>query len=312
MDQREPLPQTGGGVFLTDAGLETVLIFHEGLDLPGFAAFPLLEDDAGRATLRAYYEPFLTLARERDTGFVLTSPTWRANPDWAASLGYDDETLAKVNRHSIELMERLRADAGAGQPVLIEGLLGPRDDGYAPSAIMSKREAELYHAVQLRVLADTACDQAAAVTITYADEAIGIVHAAEKAGLPSVISFTLETDGRLPSGQTLAAAIEQVDAETNSACAYFMINCAHPTHFADAVADGGPALDRVRGLRANASTRSHAELDAAEELDDGDPADLGARYVALREALPNLTVLGGCCGTDIRHVRAIADAWLTA
>jgi homocysteine S-methyltransferase len=312
MSHRDSLPQTEGGVFLTDAGLETVLIFHEGIDLPGFAAFPLLEDDAGREALTSYYEPFLSLARERDTGFVLTSPTWRANPDWAAKLGYDGETLAKVNRHSIELMERLRADAGTGQPILIEGLLGPRDDGYAPAATMSAREAEQYHAVQLRVLADTAADLASAVTITYADEAIGIVRAAEKAGLPCAISFTLETDGKLPSGQTLWSAIDQVDAETDGACAYFMINCAHPTHFADTLGDGGAVRDRIRGLRANASTRSHAELDEAEELDDGDPADLGARYVALRATLPNLTVLGGCCGTDIRHVQAIADAWLAA
>jgi homocysteine S-methyltransferase len=209
-------------------------------------------------------------------------------------------------------MERLRADAGTGQPILIEGLLGPRDDGYAPAATMSAREAEQYHAVQLRVLADTAADLASAVTITYADEAIGIVRAAEKAGLPCAISFTLETDGKLPSGQTLWSAIDRVDAETDGACAYFMINCAHPTHFADTLGDGGAVRDRIRGLRANASTRSHAELDEAEELDDGDPADLGARYVALRATLPNLTVLGGCCGTDIRHVQAIADAWLAA
>jgi homocysteine S-methyltransferase len=312
MPQRDSLPQTEGGLFLTDGGLETVLIFHDGIDLPGFAAFPLLEDDAGQAALRAYYEPFLALARERGTGFVLTSPTWRANPDWGAKLGYDAETLAKVNRHSIELMERLRADADADQPILIEGLLGPRDDGYAPAATMTAPEAEQYHAVQLRVLADTAADYASAITITYADEAIGVVRAAEKAGLPSVIAFTLETDGRLPSGQSLEGAIDQVDAETDGACAYFMINCAHPTHFADVVAEGGAYRDRIRGLRANASTRSHAELDEAEDLDDGDPEDLGARYVALRDALPNLSVLGGCCGTDIRHVRAIAAAWQAA
>ncbi len=309
MSRSDRLPQADGGIFLTDGGLETVLIFHQGIDLPGFAAFPLLEDEAGRAQLRAYYEPFLALARERGTGFVLTSPTWRANPDWAATLGYDAETLARVNRHSIELMERLREDAGASRPILIEGLLGPRSDGYAPAATMSARDAERYHAVQLRVLADTPADLAAAVTLTYAEEAIGIVHAAQKAGLPSVISFTLETDGRLPSGQTLGAAIEQVDAETDGACAYFMINCAHPTHFAGALDENGVIGERVRGIRANASTRSHAEMDAAEDLDDGDPADLAERYVGLRAALPNLTVLGGCCGTDIRHVRAIAEAF---
>jgi homocysteine S-methyltransferase len=310
MSHRDRLPQLEGRVFLTDGGIETALIFHEGIDLPAFAAFPLLDDDAGRAALRGYYEPYLSLARQRGTGFVLTSPTWRANLDWAAQLGYDAETLARVNRDSIELMERLRDESPHDEPVLIEGLLGPRGDGYAADSTMSAWEAERYHAIQLRVLADTAVDLASAFTIAYAEEAVGIVRAAEKTGLPSVISFTLETDGRLPSGQSLDAAIEQVDAETDGACAYFMINCAHPLHFAGALGGSPTIRERVRGLRANAATLSHAELDAAEELDAGDPSDLGARYVALREALPNLAVLGGCCGTDIRHVRAIADAWL--
>ncbi len=311
MSRRTSLPQTEGGVFLTDAGLETVLIFRDGIDLPAFASFPLVEDEAGREALDAYFKPFLQLARERGTGFVLTSPTWRASQDWADQLGYDAASLAKINRHSIEMMERLRDDAGSGQPILIEGVLGPRGDGYAPSSTMTVWEAERYHAVQLRVFADTAADMASAITMTYAEEAIGVVRAAAKLGLPSAIGFTVETDGRLPSGQTLRAAIDQVDAETDGACGYFLINCAHPTHFAEMLADG-PPIPRICGLRANASTRSHAELDEAEEFDDGDPTDLGARYVALRESLPNLTVLGGCCGTDFRHVEAIADAWLAA
>jgi S-methylmethionine-dependent homocysteine/selenocysteine methylase len=311
MYHRDRLPQSEGGLFLTDAGIETVLIFHEGIELEAFAAFPLLSDDAGLEVLHAYYGPFLALAKERGTGFVLTSPTWRANADWGARLGYDGAALAAVNRRSIELMERLRDDTSADEPILIEGMLGPRADGYAPGTTMSAREAEQYHAQQLRVLADTAADFASAITITYADEAIGVVRAAGRVGLPAVISFTLETDGRLPNGQSLDAAIDQVDAETDGACAYFMINCAHPTHFAGSLDRSDTIRERVRGLRANASTRSHAEMDAAPDLDEGDPADLGARYIALRQTLPNLTVLGGCCGTDIRHVTAIADAWLT-
>ena len=137
-----------------------------------------------------------------------------------------------------------------------------------------------------------------------------MVRAAGSAGLPIAVSFTVETDGRLPSGQTLRAAIEQVDAETGGAPIFYMINCAHPAHFGGALADDGPWRARIRGLRANASMRSHAELDASEELDDGDPVDLGARHAALRDVLPGMVVLGGCCGTDIRHVASIADAWL--
>jgi S-methylmethionine-dependent homocysteine/selenocysteine methylase len=311
MRYRDRLPQLDGGLFLTDGGIETVLIFHEGLDLPEFAAFDLLKDDAGTAAVRRYYEPYTALARERGLGFVLESPTWRASPRWAAALGYSAPELERLNRRAIALMEQIRDEHGeGGAPVVISGCVGPQADGYRPAETLSADAAQAYHATQLATFADTAADMVAAVTLTYAEEAIGIARAARAAGLPAAISFTLETDGRLPSGQGLGEAIEQVDAETGAAPAYYMINCAHPSHFADVVAGGEPWTERIRGLRANASTKSHAELDEAPELDTGDPADLGARYAALRGPLARLNVLGGCCGTDHRHVAAIRDAWL--
>lgn len=313
MSRRDPHPFGDGSLWLTDAGVETALIFRQGVDLPAFATFPLLESETGRAALRAYIEPFFELARERDAGFVLGTATWRANPDWGAELGYDEPALAAVNRQAVAFAEELRAGAPAwDRPVLIEGVIGPRADAYAPASLMTAAEAASYHSTQLQTLGDTATDLACALTLTYADEAIGVVRAAGAAGLPICVSFTVETDGRLPSGQTLRAAIEQVDAETDAAPLHYMINCAHPTHFAGAFDDGGPWLERLRGLRANASMLAHAELDAAEGLDDGDPADLGRRHAALRGTLPNLVLLGGCCGTDIRHVASICDAWLGA
>jgi S-methylmethionine-dependent homocysteine/selenocysteine methylase len=308
MRYRSRLPQVDGELFLTDGGIETTLIFHRGLDLPLFAAFGLLKDEEGTDALRRYYEPYLELARERGLGFVLESPTWRASPRWARELGYSAEQLDDLNRRAIALMEELRDRyESGGAPIVISGCIGPQDDGDNPATKLSADEARDYHAVQIATFAGTAADMVTAMTLTYADEATGIARAAEAAGLPSAIAFTLETEGRLPSGQALAEAIEQVDAETDSAPAYYMINCAHPTHF-EAVLDGGAAwTHRIRGLRANASTKSHAELDESEDLDEGDPADLGARYAALREGLPNLNVLGGCCGTDHRHVAEIRD-----
>ena len=301
------------GLFLTDAGMETALIFHQGQDLPSFATFPLLESEAGRAALRAYYEPFLELARTRGTGFILGGCTWRASADWGAGLGYDGDAIAAVNRRAIEFVDDMRAHAPASpHPVVLEAPIGPRGDAYAPSSLMTAEGAERYHSAQMQTLADTPVELITALTVTYAEEAIGMVRAARAAGLPIAVSFTVETDGRLPSGQTLRAAIEQVDAETDGAPLHYMINCAHPVHFAGALADGGGWIERIRGLRANASTRSHADLDESEDLDDGDPADLAERHVALREALPHLTILGGCCGTDIRHVTSICDAWLRA
>jgi S-methylmethionine-dependent homocysteine/selenocysteine methylase len=298
---------------LTDAGMETVLVFDEGIDLPHFAAFPLVDTADGQAALRRYYTPFLELARDRATGFVLSAPTWRANPDWGALLGYDADGLAAINRRAVSFAEAVRDDVlgpGERDVVTLEAFVGPRGDAYRPTMLMTADEAERYHAGQLRARADTGCQQVNGLTLAYADEAIGIVRAARAVGLPVVISFTVETDGRLPSGASIEDAITAVDEATDCAAASFMINCAHPTHFADAL-PRGDAKQRIRGLRANASQLSHAELDVAEELDAGDAVDLAARYVALRDRLPELDVLGGCCGTDISHVTAICDAWLT-
>jgi S-methylmethionine-dependent homocysteine/selenocysteine methylase len=313
MSERASLPIDDGSLFLTDAGMETALIFHQGQELPSFATFPLLESESGRDALRTYYEPFLELARTRGTGFILGGCTWRASADWGTELGYDADALATVNRRAMAFVAELRdSQPASSRPVILEAPIGPRGDAYAPSSLMTAEEAERYHSAQMQTLADTPVELITALTFTYADEAIGITRAARAAGHPVAVSFTVETDGRLPSGQTLRAAIEQVDDETDGAPLHYMINCAHPTHFAGAVSDGGPWTERIQGLRANASTLSHAELDEAEDLDDGDPDDLAARHVALRAALPNLTILGGCCGTDIRHVTCIADAWLEA
>ena len=308
---RHALPQLRETPFLTDGGIETTLIFHEGHELPHFAAYDLLTREGGEAALRRYFEPYLRIARERGVGIVLETATWRANPDWGARLGHGPEQLAQLNRRAVELLDELRADdETASAPVVVSGCIGPRGDGYVVGETMTADEAEAYHATQIGTFAESAADLVTALTMTYAGEAVGIVRAARAADMPVVISFTVETDGRLPSGLPLRAAIEEVDAATDGYAAYFMINCAHPSHF-DAVLEPGSAwTDRVLGLRANASRLSHAELDEAEELDTGNPEELALEYVALRERLPRLTVLGGCCGTDDRHVEAMYDAWL--
>jgi S-methylmethionine-dependent homocysteine/selenocysteine methylase len=311
MGDREDAPQhRGERPFLTDGGLETDLIFNRGIDLPCFAAFDLLKDDGGRQTLRGYFEPFLELAAEHRTGFVLDTATWRASPDWGERLGYSPNGLRQANQAAVALAEEIRSSAppGAG-PIVLEGVVGPRGDGYQPGALMSADEAERYHSEQIAALAGT--DLITGITINYVEEAVGIVRAAGVAGIPAAVSFTVEPDGRLPTGQGLGDAIDQVERETDGAPAYYMVNCAHPTHFTDALESGGPWLERIGGVRANASRKSHAELDEAEELDDGDPAELGAQYRELSELLPNLTVLGGCCGTDRRHITAIAAACLS-
>ncbi len=306
---RSDLPQLRNPNFLTDGGLETTLVFHDGIDLPCFAAFPLVMTEEGRNTLRTYFAPYLETARKRNMGFILDTVTWRANRDWGAKLGYSPEELADVGRRSVAFACELRdAYAAPGTPIVINGILGPRGDGYNATGRMSADEAQHYHASQMETFRDAETDMVSAMTMTYPEEAIGIARAAQACGLPAVISFTLETDGRLPSGDRLRDAVEAVDAATGSGPVYYMINCAHPVHFAGVVANSEAWLGRIGGLRANASTLSHAELDAATELDAGDPVDLGRRYKSLRRQLQHLRVMGGCCGTDHRHVAAICEA----
>lgn len=298
----------GQTLALTDGGIETELIFRHGFDLPAFASFPLLEEEAGREAIRAYFEPFLDLAESLGAPFVLDTATWRANPDWGAELDYELEALAEANRRAVSFARDL---AEGRDDVTINGSLGPRGDGYVVGERMSAEEATDYHAWQIGVLAEAGVDRCSAITVTYPEEGTGVVRAAAAADLPVSIGFTVETDGRLPDGTPLGDAVERVDEATDGAADFFIVNCAHPTHIAGGL-DGSPALARIGGLRVNASALSHEELDAMEELDEGDPAQLGLDNAALREALPSIQMLGGCCGTNHRHVAEIATAWRDA
>jgi homocysteine S-methyltransferase len=304
---RHRLPQLDGGLFLSDGGLETTLIYHDGFDLPMFASFVLVESERGRAALRAYFDRYVAMAVKHGTGFILESPTWRANPDWGVKLGYDREQLATANHATIAMMHDIRGTREtAFTPLVISGNIGPRGDGYDPGALMSPCEAEAYHAWQIGIFKDAGADLVSAFTLTNVNEAIGVSRAAEAAGMPCVISFTVETDGKLPTGESLAVAIASVDRETNAAPVYYMINCAHPDHFRDALDQDAGWMKRVRGLRANASRKSHRELDNATALDAGNPKELGELYAELLRRFPLINVLGGCCGTDHRHVACIS------
>ncbi len=306
---RNGLPQLQNELFLTDGGLETTLIFHDGLDLPFFAAFDLLKSAAGLSALRRYFEQYIGIADRHGVGIVLETPTWRANPDWASKLDYDAARLADANRSAVGLLLEMRKQfETAKTPIVISGNLGPRGDGYRPDARMTAAEAADYHGTQIRTFAATDADMVAAFTMNYVEEALGIAFAARDARMPLALSFTLETDGRLPTGDSLAAAIGRVEAETQAYPVYYMVNCAHPAHFMHVLEELGPLANRVRGLRANASRRSHAELDASTDLDAGNPEELGREYSEIRRRLPRLAVVGGCCGTDHRHVAAICRA----
>jgi homocysteine S-methyltransferase len=308
---RKALPQLSGEFFLTDGGIETTLIFLEGQELPDFAAFHLLKTNDGEALLRKYFRTYAGLAERLGTALILESATWRASADWGSKLGYSVKEMADANRRAISLLEEIRGEfKGNSKKVVISGCLGPRGDGYNPGKTMTAKEAETYHGNQVRVFEDSAADMVTAITMNYVEEAIGIAKATERARVPVAISFTVETDGKLPTGQTLREAIEQVDAATSRYPSYYMINCAHPTHFEQVLEERESWTRRIQGLRTNASRKSHAELNESPELDIGNPVELGVEHAQLKKRFRDLNVMGGCCGTDHRHVEQIAKACL--
>lgn len=302
---RDTFPEVNADLLLAYVGMETNLIFNRSVDLPGFASYPLLETKEGRELLEGYLKDMIALGNKAGTGVILESPTWVANRDRAVALGYTPNSLKNLNQQAVALMAEVRA-ANGDVPTIISANIGPRDDAYAPEAQMSPEEAERYHSEQISAFADTAVDVISGYTLAYPAEAIGIVRAARRYGLPVVIAFTVETDGKLPIGISLEDAVSQVDAATDGYAAYFMINCAHPDHFKTVLEDR-PWMQRVRGIVANASRCSHAELDEAEELDDGDPTELAQQLSEIRRTFPHIVVLGGCCGTDMRHMARIAN-----
>ncbi len=306
---RSALPQLSGDLFLTDSGLETVLIFHDEIDLPDFASFPLLDDACGRQVIKDYFRRHATIAKNNGVGIVMESPTWRASADWGSRLGFEAEDLERLNRAAMDVLKEVQQEFDDGVTrVVVSGNIGPRGDGYDPGIMMSAEDAEWYHLPQVTSLADARADMICALTLNYVEEAIGIARAAQANDIPVAIAFTVETDGKLPTGQTIQEAVEAVDAATDNGPVYYMINCAHPTHFDDVVSSGEDWLARIQGVRANASIMSHAELDEMEVLDDGNPHELGLQFRALKAAMPNLNVMGGCCGTDHRHIEAICHS----
>ena len=305
---RHALPQADGGFFLSDGGMETALIFLQGQELPHFASFVLLDHEEGRAELIKYYEQFLPIARSRGVGFLLDTATWRASLDWGQLIGFDAGRLEAINLASVDLVVALREKwETPDTPIVLNGAIGPRGDGYKAGR-MEAEEARDYHAFQVDIFARTQADMVSAITMNTVNEGVGIALAAKAAGMPCVVSFTVETDGRLVDGTTLRAAIEMTEEATGGSPVYYMVNCAHPTHFEQALARDEAWVKRIRGVRANASAKSHAELDESETLDIGDIADLSRRYGTLTRSFPTMRILGGCCGTDHRHMAAICEA----
>ena len=296
------------GPYLMDGGLETTLIFHEGIELNHFASFELLNRQEGKEALKKYYTTYLDIAKKFNLDFILETPTWRASADWGGKMNYSPEEMDQVNKNAVQLMREIaKEQKGFPGHILISGCIGPRGDGYESGKKMTAHEAAGYHHSQVNAFAIADVDVISALTINYTEEAVGIALAAKQVQVPVVISFTVETNGKLPGGESLKSAIEKVDSETNSFPQHFMINCAHPTHFMSVLERNEEWLSRIKGVRANASTKSHAELDESEHLDTGDKPLFINGYKELKTILPELIVIGGCCGTDHSHIEGVCS-----
>lgn len=294
--------------FITDGGFETWLFFQEGFEASEFAAIVLMEDPKARKAMQRYFDGFLHMAAAAETGFILDTNTWRGCTAWAAKLGRSEDELLLLSEMAVEFASEIRnAWSSKVSSILLNGVVGPSGDGYAPEEIPSVSKSRELHRPQIGTLARSGVDMLSAITITNIEEATGIVLEAQSVNLPCVIAFTLETDGKLPTGDTLEEAIQAVDNATNNGPLYYMINCAHPDHFNNILSGGQDWVSRLGGVRANASRLSHAELDDSEVLDQGDPTEFGLLNAELYRSLPSLRVIGGCCGTDHRHIECISQ-----
>lgn len=298
--------------FLTDGGFETWLFFQQGFEAPEFAAIVLMNDEGARQAMHRYFDGFLTMAASARTGFVLDTNTWRGCTGWGPALDKSASEMLRLTMDAVYFAKELRNGWGSRvSPILLNGVVGPAGDGYAPGEVPDVGLAREMHRPQIDCFAHEGVDMVSATTMTNTSEAIGITQVAVDVGLPVVVSFTVETDGSLPTGEPLGEAIDRVDAATGHAPIYYMVNCAHPDHFLDALKTGEDWVGRIGGIRANASRLSHAELDLAEHLDDGDPEEFGTLYSKISDLLPNLLVVGGCCGTDHRHVGCVSNHLFT-
>ena len=302
---RENLPLLNNNIFACYVGMNTELLYRDGIDLPGFASYPLLMNSKHKKLIRNYYCNLVDLARDQNVGVILDSVTWVASRDRGAALGFTPSELKSFNIQAIELMAQVRESHG-DLPTLLCGQVGPRGDSYAPKDLMITGHAEEYHSEQIETYSITEADLVGGFTFCYPEEASGVVRAAQRFNMPVVISFTVETDGRLPIGMSIQEAIEQVDAETNQGALYFLINCAHPDHLSNSFGEG-QWLKRLKGVVVNASRCSHAELEVAEKLDDGDPDELGVLVGKLRKQNSHFNIFGGCCGTNFRHMKRILE-----
>ena len=300
-------PRAAGRLYLTEGGTETEVLYKWGFELPEFAMFPLLDDPKADSVIEGMFDRYFEAAEATGAGMLLNAHDYRASPDWASKLGYSAEQLTDFQHRVIGFLDAMRTKyRGRVDPVYVAGCIGPRGDAYGTGGEITEEEAEAYHAVQINNLKGTAADMVIAVTFSNIAEAVGVIRAAAAAKMPIGVSFNIGPDGRLRSGPTLAEAITATDAATEGKAAWFGTNCAHPIEFAPALADPGDWRKRLRYVRPNAAKTDKLALCKLGHLEDGDPVELGNEMAEALREFPSVDIVGGCCGTDERHLKEVS------
>ena len=312
VDHQSFPPQQEGRFYLSEGGTETELMYKYGFELPHFATFPLLENPDAVSRMREMFRSYLEVAAKYKICALMGGLDYRASPDWGELLGYSPGGLAEANIQSIEFLREIADEYASEIPViLIQGLIGPRGDAYERNETITENEAEDYHSVQLETLKKAGVDLALALTFNNIPESIGVARAAAKIGVPLGISLTLDSTSKLSSGQSLVEAITTIDKETDQSPEFYSINCSHPVEYEPAI-EPGEWINRVRGVRPNASKMDKIALCKIGHLEEGDPVELGELCGDLARRYPHMDVWGGCCGTWNSHLDEIAKNVIAA
>lgn len=301
-----------GTPIITDGGIETRIMFETNLSMdPELQVAALVPDPDGAAALRSIYESYIKAAGEFGLPIVIGTPTFRASLNFARRAGHGgEESVRELNVGAVRLLRQLREDSDH-RPIFIAGVIGPSGDAYTPGDALGAPEAAAYHRLQTEVLAEEGVEFLFAPTFPAVDEALGVAMAMGRSGLPYVVSFVLDTAGRVLDGTPLTAAIERIDNEALPPPLYYSISCVYPDVAAraleDAARDSKTLVGRIAELKANGSPLGTDELVRLDHIEATPPEPFAELLWSLHESHPVLRVIGGCCGTDDRHIRALAE-----
>ena len=289
-------------IILTEAAVIEKLRRSEAISLhPRLENATLIYDVDGKRALREIYSGYIDIACEAGLPINIATPTWRANRERVL-----EAVIGNINRDAVRFLSDLRNEWDEfSSRIFIGGLIGCKNDCYKPAEGLPPDKAYSFHSWQIEQLAKENIDYLMAATVPAIPEAVGMALAMQKTKIPYFISFVINRAGKILDGSSLRTAFDRIDAECTIPPVGYMINCAYPS-FLNAPAQPESVLRRLLGFQGNASSLDHAELDGSLSLQSDTLEDWGDRMVALNK-IHGIKILGGCCGTDVSHLKYLAE-----